>query len=186
MSELSLSELLNRSLAAAHALTTSHPSPSSAGTLEHLSRVLADLTLCERLSAHVGVISANEPVSELSTRALPTLFVPSFTGQLHLLAHTTGSKTRRARLRDAQAHLQSFIDKCDEHEIVAAGSERAALRGTADSTGAGSNPAARREAKIAQFRREKELKAKISVRRPMAGSALARSADVWTHRSSTG
>ena len=76
------------------------------------------------------------------------------------------SPDRKAVLRRSLALYKEFVKLCDAYDLVTP-TQRAA----ADSAGTGapvsvfpSDPAARRTAKIAQFKAENELKAKINVR----------------------
>ncbi|BGP37825.1 Type 2A phosphatase-associated protein 42 [Rhodotorula kratochvilovae] len=151
--DLTLGQLLTRSLRNA-AEVTEAPSPNDVAIQSLLAATLSDLTLCAKLIEHLGVLSPNETLDDISTRDLRCLLVPSLQAQLALLVRTRGGVERLDWLRRAEGHLRRFVDLVERYEVV--GDER---RKTIAGPRVGeTDPARRRAGKIAQFKMEKEIK----------------------------
>lgn len=75
------------------------------------------------------------------------------------------SADRKATLGRAQSFYRQFLTICDAYDLISA-PEKAALEKAMDGSRSSLlpvDPAARRNAKIAQFKREKELRVRIEV-----------------------
>lgn len=180
--DTTLAQLLKRTLAQSESYLSNPPSyaPSSSSSSAYtdqpsssssalassstpptLTTLLSNLSLCSSLISHLGLLSDNETLSDLSTASLPCLLVPYYTGMLDLQSRTKDYKTRIQALNRSKAQLESFIGKCNQYEVI---SEEKRKELSLASRGLPSDPMSRRDAKIKQYKEEKALKAKMEVR----------------------
>ncbi|TNY23695.1 TAP42-like protein [Rhodotorula diobovata] len=157
--DLTLGQLLTRSLRSADAILAS-PSPNDPKLQATLAATLADLSLCDKLIDHLGVLSPNESLDDLSTRNLRCLVVPALEAHLSLLVRTRGGQERLEWLDRAKAHWTRFLDQLDRYGVLDGDDERrrAAIAGPRVGD---TDPARRRAGKIAQFKMEREIKATL-------------------------
>ncbi|CAK7565445.1 MAG: Type 2A phosphatase-associated protein 42 [Sporothrix epigloea] len=159
--------------------------PASYG--EAVRGALAAYTECERRVDQLALFSSNEPVEDISTAHLPYLLLSYRVAELRLKLPTMqpGPTERRAVLQDARVAYERFLYHLDGYGLLSAPYAKLLAQYTEDpkhfSTlgpmegggggGIGSgmaglaDPAARRNAKIAAFRAEKELRSKLEVLR---------------------
>lgn len=140
--------------------STSASASTSSSAPPTLTTLLSNLSLCSSLISHLALLSDNETLSDLSTASLPCLLVPYYTGMLDLQSRTKDYKTRIQVLNRSKAQLESFIDQCNQYEVI---SEEKRKELSLASRGLPSDPMSRRDAKIKQYKEEKALKAKMEV-----------------------
>jgi hypothetical protein len=123
-----------------------------------VASALSELALCASLIVHLAVLSPNETLDDLTASTLRCLLVPALQGDCELQVRTTSTIARRDALNKAQRAFRRFIDQVQDYDVVPR-ELRAVLAGP---SAALSNPMQRREAKIAQFKAERDLKARIA------------------------
>ena len=153
---------------------------------------LAAYAECRRRVDQLALFSSNESVEDISTAHLPYLLLPFREAELRLKLPTAqpGPTERRAVLRDAREAYERFLHLLDGYGLLTAPYAKLLAQYTEDpihfstlgpmgSGGGGggggggigsgmaglADPAARRNAKIAGFRAEKELRSKLDVLR---------------------
>ncbi|CAK7215311.1 Type 2A phosphatase-associated protein 42 [Sporothrix eucalyptigena] len=157
--------------------------PTSYG--EAVNEALATYAECGRRVDQLALFSTNESVEDISTAHLPYLLVPFRIAELSLKLPTAqpGPTERRAVLKQARDAYERFLHHLDGYGLLTAQNKKLLELYTEDSIhfstlgslgsggGIGSgmaglaDPAARRNAKIAAFRAEKELRTKLEVLR---------------------
>ncbi|KAI5804979.1 TAP42-like protein [Geopyxis carbonaria] len=137
---------------------------------------------CKDLIDQASIFSVNESLEEISTSNLRYLATDFNLGELIL---KTKSQNRRGVLEKSKNHYKSFIELCDAYGLVGSTDRKAFEAADSTSMAASSlpiDPAARRNAKIAQFKREKDLKSKVE---SLAGSSNLDDEDIRLfHRAS--
>jgi hypothetical protein len=122
---------------------------------------IKEFTQARDLADRVGLFSPNETVEDISTGDLPYLQIDFFLAELYQKVNTD----RRAQLEHARRSYERFINRLNDYEILSEGEKKQwneyQETPSTYSTISTSNFEARRAAKIANFKREKELKAKI-------------------------
>ncbi|KAI5848258.1 TAP42-like protein [Tricharina praecox] len=115
---------------------------------------------CKDLVARASLLSLNESLEDLATSDMRCLAIPFTIAELNTRVK---SPDRKPVLLRSVALYKKFISLCDAYDLVSS-----AERTAAENAGTGkpvsvlpTDPGARRTAKIAQFKAEKELKAKI-------------------------
>ena len=157
--DITLSVLLARTLTSCDSLLTS-PSLSTASSQSTLTAILSSLSLCASLIDHLSLLSANESIEELSTSTIRCFLVPYYAGMVELQRRTKDYKSRMEALNISKKQLELFLNRCEQYQVVDEQTRRKLFM-----LGNGSNdPARRREAKIAQYKEEKALQARIDVR----------------------
>jgi len=157
--DLTLGQLLTCALRSADRILQA-PSPNDPKVQSALAKTLADLDLSHKLIDHLGVLSPNDTLDDLSTRNLRCLVVPALQAQLALAVRTRGGQERLEWLHRARAHWISFLDLVERYNVLGAGAgdadeRRKALQGPRIGD---TDPARRRAGKIAQFKMEREIK----------------------------
>ncbi|KAK0718313.1 TAP42-like protein [Lasiosphaeria miniovina] len=123
---------------------------------------------CRQLAAQLSLFSGNEGAEDLSTSSLPYLLVDYHLAEVVQRAPSTSLGERRRTLARARDALERFLHLLDGYGLLAPAHRRLLERYTeapsqfSITAGAGGDPAARREAKIANFRAEKELRANLA------------------------
>ncbi|KAF7965492.1 hypothetical protein HWV62_43254 [Athelia sp. TMB] len=128
-------------------------------TQELIRSALADLrNLSSRISA-LSLFSPNEALEDISTKDLVYLLVPFVAAELQGRLKAVERDVRMAHLGTAQRYLKSFLEMLEQYEVVPAiERELYELR-----SGNVKDPAKRRELKIKQYQKEKELRTRIEV-----------------------
>ncbi|GAA6029410.1 hypothetical protein JCM8097_003664 [Rhodosporidiobolus ruineniae] len=151
--DLTLAQLLRRALINSDKVTQA-ASPNDPTIQALLTSTLSDLTLANKLINHLGVLSPNETLDDISTRDLRCLLVDALQGHLCTLVRTTGGEDRLNWLKRAKSHFTTYLKQVEQYEVVPP-AKRDALAGPAASV---TDPARRRAGKIAQFKMEREIK----------------------------
>ncbi|KLO19262.1 TAP42-like protein [Schizopora paradoxa] len=139
-------------------------------TIEDATQELVDAAsrdlnlLISRISA-LHLFSPNETLDDVSLGDLIYMTAPYILGEVELNARATERERRLELLRKAQAHFREFASRLLDYSIIPEADRE--LFG--QQTFAITDPAKRREAKIAQFKKEKELKNTISAIRVKNG-----------------
>ncbi|WVO14166.1 hypothetical protein L204_101797 [Cryptococcus depauperatus] len=123
---------------------------SDASTQSLLTTSLDKLYLIYRTLQQVGVWSENESVHELSERSLLFTTVPWVIGA----CEEKRTDDRKQALQNAETTYKSYIDLLSQYKIVTPNETQEYL--------SSSNPEKKRETKIAQYKKEKQLEQKIS------------------------
>ncbi|KAK7034069.1 Type 2A phosphatase-associated protein 42 [Paramarasmius palmivorus] len=114
------------------------------------------LTLQSRIIGH-SIFSPNEVLEDISTKDLIYLLVPFVLAEVQERVRTREPEERLESLTASQRYLKSFLALLDNYGIVP--EDEVELYEKKSSSV--NNPAARRELKIKQYQREKDLRARI-------------------------
>lgn len=150
--DVSLGTLLERSLSQADELLESSPIDQP-----KLHTLLANLELCDRMTSHLGVISTNEELQDISTRSLNCFHVPFYRGMLSLQIKSTGTVIRQQHLSLALEHFNAYVERIKHHRILEP------LPDILSASSQSIDQATRRNNKIRMYRKEKELKQSLAV-----------------------
>lgn len=126
-------------------------------TQDLIRSALADLRHVDARANSLSLFSANETLEDISTRDLAYLFVPYVITEVQGRVRTLDMEERLAQLLQAQRHLRTFLTNLENYHIIT----EVELAAYEKSAAMMANAAQRREAKIQQYRREKELRGKI-------------------------
>ncbi|EPQ57884.1 TAP42-like protein [Gloeophyllum trabeum ATCC 11539] len=126
-------------------------------TQDLIRSALADLRHVDARASSLSLFSANETLEDISTRDLAYLFVPYVITEVQGRVRTLDMEERLAQLLQAQRHLRTFLTNLENYHIIT----EVELAAYEKSAAMMANAAQRREAKIQQYRREKELRGKI-------------------------
>ncbi|TFL01352.1 TAP42-like protein [Pterulicium gracile] len=155
----SISEIFARALSSAskaYNLPTIEPS-----TQELFGSALLDLTALTDHISELSLFSPNETLEDISTTHLVYLLAPYATAEVRARISLKALDDPGARVpfvEQTQRYLRAYVDSLDQYGIVS--SEEKELFGK----DMGKVPAAqRREIKIQQYRKEKELRTRIEV-----------------------
>ncbi|KAK4053761.1 Type 2A phosphatase-associated protein 42 [Microbotryomycetes sp. JL201] len=154
--DLTLGQLLMRGIHKAHSVQEA-PSPNDQAVQVQLHAALSDLTVCASLINHLGILSPNETLDDINTRDLRCLLVDSLRAHLETLVKTRGAVERMQWLDKAKGHFAHFVALVDQYGVIS-DNHRQAFAGTQHSV---QDPSRRREAKIAQFKMERDVKTKL-------------------------
>ncbi|OCF41817.1 hypothetical protein I317_04327 [Kwoniella heveanensis CBS 569] len=133
---------------------------SSSEAQSTLTSALDSLYLIQRMIDSLGVFSENEGVDEISERELVFMSVRWVIGATEEKGGLGGRDDRVSTLRRAEAAYNSFLELITSYGVLSP--EEQAGSSAAASGSAPRDPAQKREAKIRQYKREKELREKIS------------------------
>ncbi|KAG6853905.1 hypothetical protein C0991_012574 [Blastosporella zonata] len=158
-----LPTLFSRSLSSAS--KASNLSTIDNSTQELIQSSLKDLTTLSSRIAGLSLFSPNETLEDISTADLIYLLVPYALSEVRGRVRTTDREERIVVLRQTQKDLRSFLSYLDNYEIVPP--EERALHDRRASTIA--DHAKRREVKIQQYLKEKDLRARIETLRKRRG-----------------
>ncbi|GAA5829753.1 hypothetical protein JCM5353_002220 [Sporobolomyces roseus] len=178
--DLTLGQLLTRAINHSTKITSA-PSPNDQSIQQLLQATLADLNLASKLINHLGILSPNETLEDINTSDLRCLLVDALSGQLSLLAKTKGGKERITYLNKASDCFKKYSSLVEQYEIVPQ-DQRAAYQGVSASE---MDSARRRAGKIAQFKREKEIKSKLEELRKRKRERSTRRTNLTVASSST-
>ncbi|TFK54616.1 TAP42-like protein [Heliocybe sulcata] len=126
-------------------------------TQDVIQSALADLRNVDGRVNGLSLFSPNETLEDIATRDLVYLFVPYVISEVQGRVKAVDPLERLKLLLLAQRHLRTFLSNLENYGIISE-AEQAAYE-KADAMMA--NPAQRRDAKIQQYKREKEIKNKI-------------------------
>ncbi|OJT02539.1 PP2A regulatory subunit TAP46 [Trametes pubescens] len=159
MDELPLSALFRRALASA-AKAFDLPTIED-GTQELVRSSLSDLRQCGIGISKLALFSPNEQLADIPTRDLVYLLVPYVMSEVQSRVRAIEREDRLELVKEVKRCLEAYIHYLEQYEIVSGEDRDLYGRPTSSLT----DPAKRRELKIKQYKREKEIKAKIEVAR---------------------
>ncbi|KAI0064531.1 hypothetical protein BV25DRAFT_1881797 [Artomyces pyxidatus] len=126
---------------------------------ELVDSALTDCRNVRARAADLSLFSPNEELEDISTRDLVYLLVPYVLADLEGRVRTTGLDDRMTHLAAAERHFKQFASDL-EHYKVLPDAERELYSKTTSTI---ADAARRRETKIKQYQKEKELRSKIEV-----------------------
>ncbi|KAI0807790.1 serine/threonine protein phosphatase PP2A-associated protein [Fomes fomentarius] len=173
MDEIPLSLLFHRALlTASNALNL--PTIEDE-TQELIQAALADLRQCGSRVAKLSLFSSNEQLADIPTRDLVYILVPYVLSEVLSRIRTKDREERIDLVGNVKRHLESFIHYLELYDIIT--EEDKALYGR--STSLVTDPAKRRELKIKQYKREKDIKSRMeTVRKRTNQSATEPSSNI--------
>ncbi|GFZ49122.1 hypothetical protein JCM24511_06872 [Saitozyma sp. JCM 24511] len=136
-------------------------SPSSPGAQDLLRTALDELYLIARMIVSLGVFSENESAEELGDGELVFMTLGWVIGEAEAKAGLGGMEDRKGALQRSDTALQQFLALIRSYKVLSS-EEEAESSNMADQGSAPRDPAKRREAKIRQYKREKELRDRIA------------------------
>ncbi|KAF8350541.1 TAP42-like protein [Amanita rubescens] len=160
---MSLSKLFVKSLSAAS--KASNLSTVESQTQELIQSCLKDLKMIQSRLAALSVFSPNESLEDIGTKDLAYLFVPYVQSEVLDRIKTTGITERLQVLEQAQRLLRDFSSSVENYDIVPE-MERTLHQRKASAI---RDPKQKREIKIMQYKKEKELRAKLEAIRDRRG-----------------
>ncbi|KUI68260.1 Uncharacterized protein C63.05 [Cytospora mali] len=131
-----------------------------------LSSAIEDYTECLELISQLRIFSPNESLEDISTSDLPYLLVHYHLAELIQKVHTTTPQGRKAIVDRSRERYERFLYILDSYNLL--GPQYAKMLETYSeepssfTTTPSSDPAARRNAKIANFKAEQGLKQKLA------------------------
>ncbi|KAI9884829.1 MAG: Dicer-like protein 1 [Watsoniomyces obsoletus] len=139
------------------------PSASSSDEYpEHLRAAISAYEECRRAVERLALFSPNESVEDISSRDLQYLVIDFHIAEL---TSRIPRVDRRTTLRDARARYDKFLRLLDAYGLLEGDDKRLYERfqeaPDSFSTATMTDPAARRDTKIARYRQEKALKDKL-------------------------
>ncbi|KAL1944802.1 hypothetical protein VTO73DRAFT_3232 [Trametes versicolor] len=167
MDELPLSALFRRALASA-AKAFDLPTIED-GTQELVRSSLSDLRQCSVGISKLALFSPNEQLADIPTRDLVYLLVPYVMSEVQSRVRAIEREDRLELVKEVKRCLEAYIHYLEQYEIVS-GEDKDLYGRPASSV---TDPAKRRELKIKQYKREKEIKAKIEVARKRTNQSAA-------------
>ncbi|KAF5373588.1 hypothetical protein D9758_000807 [Tetrapyrgos nigripes] len=129
-------------------------------TQENVQSCLADLRSLQSRIIGLSLFSPNETLEDISTRDLAYLLVPYVMAEVQGRVRTTERDERQASLEQSQKLLKQFISLLEDYQIIP--EDERSLYTRDPST---LNPASRRELKIKQYQKEKDIRARIEALR---------------------
>ncbi|KAF3767854.1 hypothetical protein M406DRAFT_41054 [Cryphonectria parasitica EP155] len=138
-----------------------------------LSQAIEDYTECLDLISQLRIFSPNESLEDLSTGDLPYLLVHFHLAELIQKIHTTSPKERCQVVDQTRSCYERFLLALDSYSILEPQYAKMLETYTEDpvsfSTISSSDPAARRNSKIANYKAEQALKQKLAFLRKHPG-----------------
>lgn len=136
---------------------------------EDLTNALKLYQECLKIIGNVSLYSPNESLEDLATTDLPYLLVNHHLAQLVQRLATSTPRERRAALNMSRDAFERFLHLLDSYSILSASDKKLFELYSDDpsafSTISTKDPTARRNAKISNFKAEKELKSKLEYMR---------------------
>ncbi|KAJ7172131.1 TAP42-like protein [Mycena filopes] len=160
---ISLAALFSRSLQ--HASEAFNQSAFEQSTQDLIQSSLTDLKSLSARILGLSLFSPNEILEDISTRDLIYLLVPYALAEVQGRVRASGNDERIVFLKLSQNYISTFISHLENYEIIPE-SERTLH--AQDPTKI-KDPASRRELKIKQYQREKDLRARIETIRKRRG-----------------
>lgn len=140
---------------------------SSPGYREALVAAIRDYEECLELVSKLGIFSPNESADDIATSNVPYLLVHYHLADNIQKLPTTSPLERKRTLTSARTAYEGFLRLLDGYGLLSAEQVRLFERYTDDpggfsTTAAGGDPVARRNFKIANFKAEKDLRARVA------------------------
>ncbi|KAM3502626.1 hypothetical protein MY10362_004726 [Beauveria mimosiformis] len=169
----SLKALYASAESARSALDTHHPDARAPAFATALAATLALYTRCRALVAAASLFSPNETVDDVATSALPYLLLDLRLADLVQRTPYESPPQRTLVVRRARAAYESFLALVDSYGLVTGRYAKLLERYTeepqtfavAAAATTGGDMAARRDAKIAAYNAEKELRLRLETLR---------------------
>jgi immunoglobulin-binding protein 1 len=121
---------------------------------------------CRHLTSHIGLFSPNEAADDISSSDLKYLSIDFYLGDLIPREIGGGPSERKTLLFKSKDAYTRYLSLLDDYELLNEKEKKLYERFVQDKAGftlaVGSDAVARREAKIARFQHEKELKQKLA------------------------
>ncbi|KAK5660342.1 hypothetical protein OQA88_12883 [Cercophora sp. LCS_1] len=152
-------------------LNTPHP-PNSPTHQETVQTAVSTYQNCLSLISSLSLFSPNESLDDLSTSSLPYLLTHHHLAELTQKLPSTSPSARKALLTQARDHYERYLHLLDNYDLLSAPHKalltRYAEAPTTFAIASASDPSSKRDAKIASFKAEKELRSKLDFlrRRP--------------------
>ncbi|KAI8989790.1 serine/threonine protein phosphatase PP2A-associated protein [Trametes punicea] len=167
MEEIPLSSLFHRALTTA--VKACNLPTIEDETQELVQSALSDLRQCSSRVAKLALFSPNEQLADIPTRDLVYLLLPYVLSEVQSRVRTTEREERIDFVSEVKRHLEAYVHYLEQYEIITA--EDRELYGRPASSVI--DPAKRRELKIKQFKREKDIKARIEAIRKRTNQSAA-------------
>ncbi|KAI0097379.1 TAP42-like family protein [Nemania sp. FL0031] len=136
---------------------------------EDIAAALGAYEKCVQIVDEISLFSKNESLEDIATSDLPYLLVPYHLAELHQKVPTRSPIERKGMLASARGAYESFLHRLDNYSILSPQDTKLFTEYSEDATGFSTistkDPNARRNAKIANFKAEKELKQKLEYMR---------------------
>ncbi|XXG98378.1 hypothetical protein Hte_004701 [Hypoxylon texense] len=133
---------------------------------EDLAQALELYQECVQIINKISLFSSNEGLEDISTSDLPYLLVNYRIAELLQKISTQSPLERKTALKSTREAYERFLHLLDNYSILSQSDSKLFTEYNDDpaafSTISTSDPAARRNAKIANFKTEKELKTKLA------------------------
>ncbi|PIL24318.1 hypothetical protein GSI_14071 [Ganoderma sinense ZZ0214-1] len=167
MEELPLPSLFHRALTkASNALNL--PTIEDE-TQDLIQSALVDLRQCSSRVAKLSLFSANEQLVDIPTRDLVYILVPYVLSEVLSRVRAPDPEERIDLVSTVKRYLESFVRYLELYEVIT--EEDKELHGRSPSSV--TDPAKRRELKIKQYKREKDIKARIEALRKRTNQSAA-------------
>ncbi|KAK1926393.1 TAP42-like protein [Papiliotrema laurentii] len=134
---------------------------SDASTQATLSQALDNLHLISRMISSLAVFSDNERIEELGDGEIIFMTLGWVIGEAEAKGGLGGVDDRKATLQRSENAFNVFLSLLSSYKVLSP-DEQAESSAMAGEAGLPRDPAKRREAKIRQYKREKELREQIS------------------------
>ncbi|KAL1689200.1 serine/threonine protein phosphatase PP2A-associated protein [Schizophyllum commune] len=163
--------LFSKALSAA---SKAYDLPTADDATQDLIRTsLADLQNVNARVLDLSLFSPNETLEDITTPDLVYLFVPYVIAEVLGRVKALERDDRMRLLQQAESKLKTFIFTLEHYNIVPEDERKLHERGTASIP----DPARRRETKIKQFQKEKELKGRVEALRKRRNQRAAEEND---------
>ena len=143
------------------------PSATSPSYLPILNQILHLYRQCLDTIASLSVFSPNEGLEDVSTSSIPYMITQYQLAELLQKTPTVGPVERRVVLKEARGEYEGFLSLLDSYGLVAAPYDKALERYRDDEDRfvvvAETDPAKRRDGKIANLKQEKKLRENLRV-----------------------
>ncbi|KAI0373031.1 serine/threonine protein phosphatase PP2A-associated protein [Pilatotrama ljubarskyi] len=169
MEEIPLSSLFRRALTTA-SKAFNLPTIDDE-TQELVQSALADLHQCSTRIAKLSLFSPNEQLADIPTRDLVYLLVPYVLSEVQSRIRATEREDRIDLVKEVKRHLEAYIYYLEHYEIATEEDKELYGRSASSVT----DPAKRRELKIKQYKREKDIKARIEAVRKRTNQSTTES-----------
>ncbi|KAL5614334.1 hypothetical protein BROUX41_004440 [Berkeleyomyces rouxiae] len=133
------------------------------------TEALQGFTECQRLASDMMLFSPNETLDDLTTADLPFLSIGYHLAEMTLKTPFTSPKARAGVVRQARDEFEDFLKQIDHYDLLGVQYTEQYLRFLDDrdkfSVIDARDPGARRDAKMAGFAAEKQLRQRLAVLR---------------------
>ncbi|KAF1965213.1 type 2A phosphatase-associated protein 42 [Bimuria novae-zelandiae CBS 107.79] len=142
------------------------PDSNSPTYQENLANAIATYESCLALSEQVSLFSPNESLDDVSSSDIQYMSISYHLAELTQKLRTTDISSRKANLLRARGFYERFVKLLDSYDVLRTPDAKLWETYLSDkahfSVASTRDAAARRDAKIARFREEKELKQKLA------------------------